>query len=444
MINFIKSLYLGKRVFYVLAVLIVLFLFSYWSHVLYPVALVGLFLLAIAAVFDSILLFKKRDGILATRELPEKFSNSDLNEVPLSIQNKYGFKIAYNIIDEIPVQFQKRDFLKSGSIPARTKKSIVYQLRPVDRGVYTFGKLNIYVSSPFNFVKRRFSFGKDQTVKVYPSFIQMKKYAFLAIDNKLTQFGLKKIRRIGHTMEFEQIREYVSGDDVRTINWKATAKRGNLMVNQFQDEKSQPVYSIIDASRVMKMPFEGLTLLDYAINSALAFSNIALKKNDKTGLLTFSNTIHNHLAASSKKTHLNTILEVLYSIKTNFLDSDFGRLYAEVKRKITHRSLLLLYTNFEHLSALERQLPYLKGLAQKHVLVVIIFENTELDNLISKKATSTPEIYHKTIAQKMDYDKKLMVKELEKHGIQAVLTKPEDLSVKTINKYLEIKARGII
>ena len=443
-INFIKSLYLGKRVFYVLAVLIVLFLFSYWIHVLYPVALVGLFLLAIAAVFDSILLFKKKDGILATRELPEKFSNSDLNEVPLSIQNKYGFKIAYNSIDEIPVQFQKRDFLKSGSIPARAKKSIIYQLRPVDRGVYTFGKLNIYVSSPLNFVKRRFSFGKDQTVKVYPSFVQMKKYAFLAIDNKLTQFGLKKIRRIGHTMEFEQIKDYVSGDDVRTINWKATAKRGNLMVNQFQDEKSQPVYSIIDASRVMKMPFEGLTLLDYAINSALAFSNIALKKNDKTGLLTFSNTIHNHLAASSKKTHLNTILEVLYSIKTNFLDSDFGRLYAEVKRKITHRSLLLLYTNFEHLSALERQLPYLKGLAQKHVLVVIFFENTELDNLISKKATSTPEIYHKTIAQKMDYDKKLMVKELEKHGIQAVLTKPEDLSVKTINKYLEIKARGII
>ena len=437
-INFIKNLYLGKRIFYVLAVLIVLFLFSYWVHTLYPIALVGLFLLAIIALFDSILLFKRKDGILATRELAEKFSNSDLNEVPLRIQNKYGFKIAYTIIDEIPVHFQKRDFLKSGSIP------LIYRLRPVDRGVYTFGKLDIYVSSPLRFVKRRFSFGKDQTVKVYPSFIQMKKYAFLAIDNKLTQFGLKKIRRIGHTMEFEQIKDYVSGDDVRTINWKATAKRGNLMINQFQDEKSQPVYSIIDASRVMKMPFEGLTLLDYAINSALAFSNIALKKNDKTGLLTFSNTIHNHLAASSKKTHLNTILEVLYSIKTNFLDSDFGRLYAEVKRKITHRSLLLLYTNFEHESALQRQLPYLKGLAQKHVLVVIFFENTELTELIAKKANNTPEVYHKTIAQKMDYEKKRMVKELERHGIQTVLTKPEALTVNTINKYLEIKARGIL
>ena len=443
-VNFIKNLYLGKRLFFILAVLIVLFLFSYWWHTLFSIALLGTFFLSVAFLFDVVLLFKNKEGINAARKLPEKFSNSDLNEVPLAIQNKYNFAIGISVIDEIPVQFQKRDFLKTGSIPSRGKTIINYQLRPVERGVYTFGRLNIYVNSTLNLARRRFTFGKDQEVKVYPSFIQMKKYAFLAIDNKLTQFGLKKIRRIGHTMEFEQIKEYVSGDDVRTINWKATAKRGELMINQFQDEKSQPVYSIIDASRVMKMPFNGLTLLDYAINSSLAFSNIALKKNDKTGLLTFSNTIHNHLAASSKKTHLNTILEVLYSISTNFLDSDFGRLYAEVKRKISHRSLLLLYTNFEHSSAMQRQLPYLKGLSKKHILVVIFFENTELEDLIAKKAQNTPEIYHKTIAQKMHYEKKLMVKELEKNGIQTVLTKPEDLTVNTINKYLEIKARGIL
>ncbi|MGO4911065.1 DUF58 domain-containing protein [Leeuwenhoekiella sp. W20_SRS_FM14] len=444
MIKFIQSLYLGTRVFYVLAALVLLFLFSYWVHALYPIALIGLWLVLLIVVFDVLTLYKKKEGIFATRQLPEKFSNSDLNEVPLTIQNKYNFKISFSVIDEIPVQFQKRDFLKIGSIPSRDQVSINYGLRPVDRGIYNFGKLNIYVSSPLKIVKRRYTFSNGQTVKVYPSFIQMKKYAFLAIDNKLTQFGLKKIRRIGHTMEFEQIKDYVIGDDIRTINWKATAKRGALMINQFQDEKSQPVYSLIDASRVMKMPFKGLTLLDYAINSTLAFSNIALKKNDKTGLLTFSNTIQNHLAASNKKTHLNTILEVLYAINTQFLDSDFSRLYAEVKRKITHRSLLLLYTNFEHISSLQRQLSYLKGLAKKHVLVVIFFENTELDDLITKKATSTAEIYHKTIAQKMEYDKKLMVKELEKHGIQTVLTKPEDLSVNTINKYLEIKARGIL
>ena len=433
-----------ERVFYILTVVAVLFLFAYWFHYLYALGWFVLWMFVAIFLFDCIALFRNRDGIAADRLLPEKFSNSDRNTVPVEIKNRYGFTVHITAIDEIPVQFQKRDFKKELKITSRATGSFDYALRPVQRGEYVFGNLNLYVHTTIGLASRRYTFRQGQMVKVYPSFVQMKKYAFLAIDNKLSQYGMKKIRRLGHTMEFEQIKEYVTGDDVRTINWKATAKHAELMVNQYQDEKAQPIYSVIDAGRVMKMPFEGLSLLDYAINSALAFSNVALKKGDKTGLLTFAETIKNHLSASSKKTHLNLIMEVLYNIDTQFLDSDFGRLYAEVKRKITHRSLLLLYTNFEHISSLERQMPYLRGLARKHVLVVIFFKNTELHELIEQPAESTPEIYYKTIAQKMEYDKKLMVRELEKNGIQTVLTKPEDLTVNTINKYLEIKARGLI
>jgi uncharacterized protein (DUF58 family) len=272
----------------------------------------------------------------------------------------------------------------------------------------------------------------------------MKKYDFLAIDNRLSLAGLKKIRRIGQTLEFEQIKEYVVGDDVRNVNWKATAKQGALMVNQYQDEKMQPVYNIIDTSRVMKMPFKGLKLVDYAINSALAFSNIALKKNDKVGLLDFSHKIGNYLPASAKKTYLNNILDALYNTNTQFLDSDFGALQAFVRQRITHRSLLMLYTNFEHISSLHRQLIYLQAMAKKHVLVVVFFENTELRVLSEGKAESIPEIYDQTIAQQFQFDKKLMVRELQKRGIQTILTAPEDLTVNTINKYLEIKARGLL
>jgi len=256
--------------------------------------------------------------------------------------------------------------------------------------------------------------------------------------------GLKKIRRIGHTQEFEQIKEYVQGDDVRTLNWKATAKQNQLMVNQYQDEKSQPVYSIIDTGRVMKMPFNNLKLLDYAINSCLAFSNVALKRNDKTGLIGFSKEINTYAPAIQKPTHLNTILEQLYNIDTNITDSDFGVLYGHIKRKINHRSLLLLYTNFEHISSLKRQLPYFLALAKKHVLVVIFFENSELEKLIEMDAEDLQSIYHKTIAEKFSLDKVLMQKELQKYGIQSILTRPEDLTINTINKYLEIKARGLL
>lgn len=389
-------------------------------------------------------MYTTKNGIRAQRNLPQKLSNSDQNKLAVQLTSKFPFKAFVSIIDELPVQFQKRDFEHKTELIKGEPHLFEYLLRPVERGEYVFGNLIVFASSPLRIIKRKFVFQKDQMVPVYPSIIQMQQYDFLATSNRLTEFGLKKIRRIGHTQEFEQIKEYIKGDDVRTINWKATAKKNQLMVNQYQDERSQPIYSIIDTGRVMKMPFNGLSLLDYAINSSLAFSNVALKRNDKTGLLTFSKKIETFVPAVQKLTHLNTIMESLYNISTDFSDSDFGMLYAHVKRKVNQRSLLLLYTNFEHISGLKRQLPYLLAMAKKHVLVVIFFENTELESLIAEDAEDIQAIYHKTIAEKFSLEKRLMQKELQKYGVQTILTKPEELTVNTINKYLEIKARGII
>jgi len=281
-------------------------------------------------------------------------------------------------------------------------------------------------------------------IPTYPSFILLSKYDLIAISNNLNNYGIKKIRRIDHPMEFEQIKEYVLGDDLRTMNWKATAKSNQLMVNQFQDEKSQPVYSVIDKGRLMKMPFDGLSLLDYAINAALVISNVAIKKHDKAGIFTFSKKVENMVVAEKRTSQMNLILEGLYNIKTDFFESDFGRLYGDVRRNIAHRSLLLLYTNFETLDSLHRQLPYLKGMAKNHLLVVIFFKNTELNSLIENKAETIQQVYDKVIAEKFAFEKRLIVSELKKYGIYSILTTPENLTLDTINKYLEIKARGLL
>ncbi len=444
LMNLFKNLYIHNKFYYYLAGLSALFLVSFWIGELYPVAWVLMVVLAVLFLFDTLLLFRVKNGIDSRRMLPKKFSNSDENPVPITVQNDYPFSIHIKVIDELPEQFQKRDFNYEANLAVNQAHNFEYNVRPVERGEYHFGNLNIYVSSSLNMVARRYRFNKSQEVAVYPSYIQMRKYEFLAMSNRLTEFGLKKIRRIGHTMEFEQIKNYIPGDDVRTINWKATAKKAALMVNQYQDEKSQPIYSLIDLGRVMKMPFESLKLLDYAINSTLAFSNIALLKNDKAGLITFSKKIDQIVPASSKRTHINTLNEALYNIDTQFTDSNFSYLYATIRRKVTHRSVLILYTNFEHVSSLKRQLPFLKAIAKQHLLVTVFFENTELDDLISQNAEDLQSIYHKTIAEKFAYEKRLIVKELEKRGIYSILTKPQQLSVSVINKYLEFKAKGLI
>jgi uncharacterized protein (DUF58 family) len=125
-------------------------------------------------------------------------------------------------------------------------------------------------------------------VPVYPSFLKLRQYELMAVSNRLTDIGIKKMRRIGHSMEFDQVKNYVAGDDYRTVNWKATARKGDLMVNSFTDEKAQHIYCVIDKSRAMKMPFEGLSLLDYAINASLILSSVALVKQDKAGLITIA------------------------------------------------------------------------------------------------------------------------------------------------------------
>lgn len=440
----IKPFYIQPRFFQAGIAIIVLFTASYFIPVLFNIAqlcilvLLGLFLL------DVLIVFIGQQKIEAKRAVPDKFSNGDVNTIKVDIRNNYPFMCYLEIIDEIPEQFQVRNFKIKDKVNPRKEKTISYKLTPKERGEYHFGHLNVYASSAIKLVAKRFMFDDGTMVPTYPSFKQLKKFELLNINKNAMDYGLKKVRRLGHTMEFEQIKDYVLGDDLRTINWKATAKKNQLMVNQFQDEKSQPVYTIIDKGRIMKMPFNGLSLLDYAINASLVISNIILKKHDKAGMLSFSKKIENVVVAERRSGQMQLILEALYNVKTDYFESDFGRLYANIKRHITHRSLLLMYTNFGTLDALNRQLPYLKAIAKNHLLVVIFFKNTEINKLINNKAETVQQVYDKVIAEKFDFEKRLIVNELKKYGIYSILTTPENLTVDTINKYLEIKSRGLL
>ncbi|MDO6766506.1 MULTISPECIES: DUF58 domain-containing protein [Cellulophaga] len=444
LVQFFKDLFLNNRFFYAMFGIIVLFVLSFIFSSLLLIAKLLLFVFLALVLVDVLILFLTKKGIDAVRELPEKFSNGDDNTINIVLKNNYSLKAYCSLIDELPVQFQQRDFNIKTSITSNNKKEISYTIRPTERGEYVFGKLHVYTTTKIGFAMRRFSFGESQMVKTYPSFLQLKKYDLISLNQSSLQFGIKKIRRIGNSFEFEQIKDYVQGDNIKDINWKATAKRNQLMVNQFQDEKSQQVYSIIDKGRVMKMPFENLSLLDYAINAALVISSVVVRKHDRAGMFSFSKKPDNFVVAERRNAQMNLIQESLYNVNTDFNESDFGNLYGHIKRKITTRSLLLLYTNFASLDAVHRQMNYLRAINKSHMLVVVFFKNTELEQLKTHEAKTTQEIFDKTIAEKFSYDKKLIVAELNKYGIQTILTEPQNLTIDSINKYLEIKAKGLL
>src|SRR5204863_1610288 len=179
----------------------------------------------------------------------------------------------------------------------KKEERITYTIKALTRGEYAFCNINVFVRGPLKLAKRRFVFPAAETVRVYPSYIQMRRYHLLAVSNRLQEAGVKRVRRLGHSIEFEQIKEYVPDDDYRTINWKATARKKDLMVNNYTDERSQQIYCLINKGRTMKMPFEGMTLLDYAINATLVLSNVALVRQDKAGLVCFAENLDAFLQA---------------------------------------------------------------------------------------------------------------------------------------------------
>jgi len=439
-----KQLFLPNRFFWVLGALVVLFVVSFWLSPLFPVAQAVFVLFLAALLLDGILLYSSTTQLSAQRVLPKVFGLGDENEVAVQLDSATSFPLFVTLIDELPVQFQRRDFERSLRLPANDSASIAYSLRPVERGEYTFGRINLFLSTPLGLLQRRLQFGAEEAVPVYPSILQMKQLELRAFDRIAQYQGIKKIRRIGHSYEFEQIKNYVRGDDYRSINWKASSRRNTLMVNQYEDERAQQIYSVIDKSRVMKMPFEGLSLMDYAINSSLAISNVALQKYDRAGLITFSDKVGAAVKSDSKPTQLNKILLALYKEQERPVEANYELLYYAARKLIKGRSLLLLYTNFESRFALERVLPVLRRINRLHLLVVVFFENTEIRQFVEEEAETLEGIYQKTVARKFLNEKQQMVQMLRQYGVQSVLTRPEDLSINTVNKYLELKSRGLI
>ena len=444
MLKILKNIRFSNRFFIGLLTVVMLFILSYpFAWIYFPAQLALLVLIAMT-ITDAGWLILSRQSIVIGRKVPARLSLGDDNPVSLSLLNTFPFKVRVEVIEELPVEFQKRDFSVSHQIAPGEEKIVDYLLRPLTRGEYGFGQTNVFVSTRLGFIIRAIHGNNARSVPVFPSFISMRRFELLGISNRLEEMGIKRTRRIGQHSEFDQVREYVRGDDPRTVNWKATARKSTLMVNQYQDQRSQQVISVIDMGRVMEMPFEGMSLLDYAINASLIISNMAMIKHDRAGLITFSDQVHSLIPAERKGGHLQRIMQGLYNQQTDFKESSYEKLYLTIAQRVKQRSLLILYTNFEGLPSLDRQLPFLRKIAAQHLLLVVFFENTEVRRLAEQDSRSTEEIYVHVLARKFIHDKKVIANKLKHAGIMPLLTPPEGLSVNLINKYLEIKAREMI
>ncbi len=413
-----------------------------------PLMLAGqgaLALLAGLVALDAWSLYGPGVAFPMRRETPRLLSLGDDNPVRVHWRNPSprGFRVT--LLDEWPYQLQARaDAGRELECPSGERGTETFLLHPRQRGEYAFGRLHAFLRTELGLVERRVSADAAETVPVYPSVLQMKRFELLALPRTARGQGLRKLRRIGHSYEFEQIKAYVPGDDRRAINWKATSRRQDLMVNQYEDERSQSVLCVLDCGRSMNLPFGGMSLLDYAVNASLVLANVALQRHDKAGLVAFDRGLVRAVPAERQRHQRQRLLEALYRLRESEDDADFEGLYAALGRLQPARSLVVLFTNFESEAALERALPVLRRLGRRHLLLLVLFENTEIAEAAEAPARTVREIYRQTVAADEGYRKRQMALRAARHGLQVILTRPEDLSLETLNKYLELKARGLI
>lgn len=439
-----NSIYLSKLFFILIGVNVILFLCSFAFPFLFLIAKILLLVLFAFTFLDILLVLLFKEPLIFERKMVDRLNLGDSNEVELLVSNNTNQPINFVMYESYPVELQIRTQYFSANLSSREKKAFHYTFTPTKRGEYQFGNPFFIIESVFRLVSRKIEIEANQVVKVYPSVLQMKKYELMVFKQNRMSSGIKKIRRLGNNSEFEQIRNYSQGDEIKRINWKATSKGKDLMINQYQEEKSQHIYSIIDKSRPMQVEFDELSMLDYAINSTLIFSNITLKKGDKTGLITFSDKIGSQVPSEKTPGQLRKILEHLYKQQTHFKEANYELLYESIRKNIKTRSLIMLYTNFETEFAMRRVLPILRKINQKHVLVVVFFKNNELEEIAYESHKTLRDVYKSAVAEKMISVKSKIAQELKQNGIYSILTSPQELSIKTINQYLELKAKGAI
>ena len=434
-------MYLKRRFYILMTGIIILMAAGYALPMLFSIGKGLLSLVVLLTLGETVALWYRR-AVTATRLMADRFSNGDPNDVCIYVESSSPLNLNLQVIDEIPFVFQRRDVCFRAQLAPHGSATIRYSLTPARRGVYGFGHIRIFATTRLSLVERRYTCVASRDVKVYPSFLMLRQYELLAMSNNLTEMGIKRIRRIGHNTDFEQIKDYVDGDDFRTINWRATARRHALMVNVYQEERSQQVYSVIDKGRMMQQAFEGMTLLDYAINAALVLSYVAINKQDKAGLITFCDRMDTFVPASRQGGHLQTLLEALYAEQTQFGETDYSALMAGLGHYVSHRSLIILYTSFTSMAALRRQLSYLRRIAVRHRLLVVFFEDTDLCRLVADPPRTTKDYYQHAAAERFIYEQRLVAQTLRQYGIQSLLTTPQNLSVGVINKYLAIRSRA--
>jgi uncharacterized protein (DUF58 family) len=400
------------------------------------------FLALLALVVADVLLTPRPSQIETQRTHDNRLSLGVPNLISVTLTNRSERPIRFTLRDEYPHPFPSDATFLAGEIPARGSTEVRYHVRPLQRGDYEFGDINLRYPSQLGTFTRQARYPAQAAVKVYPNVLDIRKYDLLARKGLLYELGLRQARIFGMGTEFERLREYNTDDEFRRINWKATARRGKPIAAEYETERSQYVLSAIDTGRLMRPPIGDLAKLDYVINTALLLTYVALLKGDHVGLLTFADDVSTYLAPRNKRGQFALMLEALYNVQFQPVEPDYARALGYLSLKNPRRSLVVVFTDLVTLDAARPLIAHMARLAQRHLPLCVTISDPNIARYTGQPAPTSDAAYQRAVAEMLRDERQVVLDTLNRHGVLTLDVPADKLTVSVINTYLELKARG--
>lgn len=410
------------------------------------VILVAYFLDIIALVIVSFDFFTitKASKIRVERQMIRTASLGGTQNVEIVIENRNSRGQRLVIRDGLPPNVTASPDIQNCFVAAQQRLEISYTLTPKKRGAFPFEFIYLRLVSLFGFWFQEIKRPLPAMLSVYPDMKQLAEYAVLARTNRLSLIGVRKTRKLGQDNNFERLRDYTQDDNYKHIDWRSTARRNKLTVKQFQTDQSQRVMFLLDCGRLMTSEYRGLSLLDYALNSILMLSYVALQQKDSVGLLCFSDRIESYVPIHGGPSQMNRILHAGFDRFPSLRQTNFDQAFMHLSKHCRKRSLVVLVTTIIDDVTAAQITGYLSNLSGRHLPLLCLLRDRAVFDYADNPDLDPYVLYRSAAAAQMLTWRHQVIQRMHQAGVLQVDAFPDELTSPLVNEYLTVKAKHLL
>ena len=400
----------------------------------------ALYLLLLAVLcWRNIQTHPRASEITARRELPPRFVLDAEHQIKLIIVNHSAQPLEIIVRDELPEAFELLTEATWGHVSSGGEAQLSYTIRPVKRGLYSYGNVVLRIRQGSSLVQKQISLSVPATVKVYPNFRGADEYRLLAKIAEREEIVRRPRQARAPGSDFESLRPYISGEDPRSIDWKATARRGSLVSRNKQVEKGQQLAVLVDAGRLMAETVATQSKLEHALKATVMLSFVAEKRGDALAVACFSNKIESFMPPVRGAALMSKVLESIYTVQVRAVESDYWQVIAEMLSLLRRRSLLVLLTDVLDPRASGGLINNLARATQKHLVLCVVLTEPRIREIADSIPATVEETYQKAAAVDLTRRRRLALERMRARGILVLETDPWHLSIRLVQRYFEIR-----